>query len=102
MGMLHLGGGEVPAVEFLSPNALLNHKMSEDSFFSDSHLRDLGFETDPNFNPVRDGFIPWTNPYDEIMLAQDYIPITHPQSALQKYIYKIGNPLPLQAHTKTG
>ncbi len=102
MMMIHLGGNEAPAFEFLSRRALLNHKINRDSMFSEERLNDLGFFTDEGFNPLRDGFIPWVKPFDVEDIKQGRIPTAHPQSALQKFIWRLAVSLPLQAHTTIG
>lgn len=101
MMMYHLGGGLPPAVEFLSSQALLYHKISDENYFSDKNLRDLGFTTDKNFSPIRDGFIPWVAPFSAETLLHG-MPERHPQSALQKYLWALATNIPLQAHTTIG
>lgn len=53
--LVHLGGGQPVTVEFLTPQSLYRHDI-QSGFFSPSHLRNIGFKDDENFDPTRNGF----------------------------------------------
>ncbi len=53
---IHLGGGRVPAFEYLSAQALYRHRM-QGKYFSEEHLRSLGFKDDRHYDPAKHGFM---------------------------------------------
>ena len=54
--LMHLGGGKAPVFEFLSPKTLYEHKV-QGKYFSEKHLRSLGFKDDRHFDPEKHGFM---------------------------------------------
>lgn len=70
--LLHLGGGLPPTLEFIPQTTLANYQIKKGAF-TNENLKAMGFEDDPDFDAMRDGF---------------YAPegSRWPKSALQKYI----------------
>lgn len=71
--LLHIGGGLPPQVEFVSEQALHNHKITKGGFSGET-LEDEGYRDDADFDPIRHGI---------------FLPDAFAKSALQKKVLKM-------------